>query len=237
MMKNILLKRLFDIFFAIIGLAIFFPILSILVLLIFLQDFKLPLYIAKRSGKNGKIFNMIKLRTMIVGADLSGVSSTSTLDDRITNLGGIIRKYKFDELCQLLNVLTGTMSFVGPRPNIISETIKYNSEEKTLLKLKPGITDFSSIVFSDEGEILKGYTDPDKAYDKLIKKHKNKLGLVYVYNSNVILDIKIIIYTLLGLISKEAALYCVVKELKILKVEKELIKVASRKINLEIFAN
>lgn len=234
-MTNIFIKRLFDIFFSIIGLVFFLPIIFVLAILIFIQDFKSPLYITQRSGKNGKIFKMIKLRTMIVGADSSGVSSTSSSDDRITSLGGVIRKFKFDELCQLLNVLIGSMSFVGPRPNLISETNKYDSEEKNLLRLKPGITDFSSIVFSDEGDILKNYIDPNKAYEELIKTHKNKLGLIYIYNNNVILDVKIIIYTLLGIISKKTALFYVVKELKALNVEKELIQVASRIDRLENF--
>ena len=130
---------------------------------------------------------MIKIRSMKVNADLSGVDSTANDDSRITLVGKIIRKFKIDELAQLINVFLGQMSFVGPRPNVERETSLYTTEEKKLLNLKPGITDISSIVFSDEGDILEGRDDPDITYNQLIRPGKSKLGIFYIENSNIFL--------------------------------------------------
>ncbi|VVM17401.1 hypothetical protein BSPWISOXPB_2715 [uncultured Gammaproteobacteria bacterium] len=117
------------------------------------QDKKSPFYMAPRVGRNNIIFKMVKLRSMVSNADSSGVDSTSANDSRITPIGHKIRKYKLDEITQLWNVLIGDMSLVGPRPNVKNETDLYTSVEEKLLLVKPGITDFSSIVFSDEGDI------------------------------------------------------------------------------------
>ena len=132
------------------------PLIIIFSLLIWLQDFKSPFYVADRVGKYGKLFKMIKFRSMIVNASSSGVDSTAEDDNRITNIGKIVRKFKIDEIPQLFNVFMGKMSFVGPRPNVLNETNLYSEIENKILTVRPGITDFSSIVFSDEGEILKG---------------------------------------------------------------------------------
>ena len=173
-------KRIFDITFSFIGLVIVIPLITPFIFLIWLQDFENPFYIADRVGLNFKKFKIIKLRSMIVKADKSKVDSTSANDPRITKLGGIIRKLKLDELTQLFNVFKGEMSFVGPRPNVERETKLYSNKEKELLKVKPGITDFASIVFSDESEILKDYQDPDIAYNQLIRPRKNFLALTYI---------------------------------------------------------
>ena len=143
-------KRIFDFIISLTGLIICSPIMIPVMVLVWLQDFHSPFYIAPRVGKNEKLFKMIKLRSMIIGADKSGVDSTSSSDSRITGIGRIIRQYKLDELSQLFNVLSGEMSLVGPRPNVRRETDLYTREEKLLLTIKPGITDISSIVFSDE---------------------------------------------------------------------------------------
>ena len=118
-----------------------------------------PFYIADRVGKDHNLFSMVKLRSMVINADSSGVDSTSSEDLRITPVGAFIRRYKLDELTQLWNVLCGSMSLVGPRPNVLRETELYSEEEKKLLEVRPGITDFSSIIFSDEGEILANESD------------------------------------------------------------------------------
>ena len=120
---------------------------------------------------------MIKLRSMIVNAEKSKVDSTSSNDPRITKIGKIIRKLKLDELSQLFNVFIGEMSLVGPRPNVKRETDLYTKVEKNLLSVKPGITDFASIIFSDESEILKNVDDPDISYNQLIRPWKSRLGL------------------------------------------------------------
>ena len=195
------MKRLFDLILASVGLIILFPIFVPVLFLVWIQDYKNPFYIADRVGLNNKIFKMIKIRSMVINADKSGVQSTSNDDSRITYIGKFIRKFKLDELSQLINVILGDMSFVGPRPNVIEEVNLYSLEEKKLLTVGPGITDFSSIVFSDEGSILEGADDPDLKYNQLIRPGKGYLGLFYVENSNLILDIKLIIITCIAILS------------------------------------
>ncbi len=123
------MKRLFDIFLSFFGLIVASPVLVVFILAVWLQDFKFPFYIAARVGKNQQIFSMVKLRSMVVNADKSGVDSTSANDMRITFVGRLIRKFKIDELSQLWNVLLGDMSFVGPRPNVQTEVGLYTDEE------------------------------------------------------------------------------------------------------------
>ena len=187
------MKRTFDFILALTGLIISSPILIPVIFLVWVQDWYSPFYIASRVGIDEKQFKMLKLRSMIVNADKSGVDSTSSNDKRITGVGRFIRKYKLDELSQLWNVLIGDMSLVGPRPNVKRETDLYTDEEKKLLTVRPGITDFSSIVFSDEGEILKDQQDPDIAYNQLIRPGKSMLGLFYIEKRNCIIDINFII--------------------------------------------
>ena len=143
---------------------------------------------------------------MIVNAESSGVDSTSSNDSRITKLGSYLRKFKLDEIPQLINVLFGQMSLVGPRPNVKRETDMYTNEEKLILNIRPGITDFS-IVFSDEGEILKGSKDPDLDYNKLIRPWKSRLAIFYIKNSTILIDIKIIYITVYSLFSIKKRLY------------------------------
>ena len=165
MQSDVILKRFIDFFSSILGLLAFSPILLPTLYLVWKEDNHSPFYVAPRVGKFGRVFKMIKLRSMIVNADKTGVDSTSANDKRITNVGRFIRKYKLDEITQLWNVFCGDMSLVGPRPNVKNETELYTSIEKLLLEVKPGITDFSSIIFSDESDILKNQTDPDLAYN------------------------------------------------------------------------
>ena len=226
------MKRIFDFILALIGLIISSPILLPVIFLVWIQDWHSPFYIAPRVGRDEKQFKMLKLRSMIVNADKSGVDSTSSNDKRITGVGRFIRKYKLDELSQLWNVLIGDMSLVGPRPNVKRETDLYTIEEKKLLTVRPGITDFSSIVFSDEGEILKDQQDPDIAYNQLIRPGKSMLGLFYIEKRNFIIDIKLIYLTVIAIISKEKALNSLVVILKKLGTTDLLIQIASRKRQL-----
>ena len=149
------MKRVFDIGFSLFGLLLMSPVLLLFMFLVWIQDYHYPFYIAPRVGRRGKIFQAVKLRSMVVGADKTGVDSTSTEDKRITWIGHIIRRYKLDEFPQLWNVLKGDMSLVGPRPNVEREVTLYTEEERHLLDVRPGITDLASIVFSDEGKIIK----------------------------------------------------------------------------------
>lgn len=227
------MKRAFDIILSFFGLLFTSPILLPVIFLVWRQDGYYPFYIAERVGKGGRIFKMVKLRSMIIHADKTGVDSTSANDKRITPLGHFIRKYKLDELTQLWNVLIGDMSLVGPRPNVKRETDLYTHEEQKLLTVKPGITDFASIIFADEGEILKGYDDPDLAYNQLIRPGKGYLGLFYIANKSVGLDLMLCYFTALLIFSREKALSRIQDVLLKLGADKELLKLASRKYSLE----
>lgn len=223
------MKRLFDIVASTFGLLVASPVLLPVMFLVWRQDRNSPFYVAPRVGIGDKQFNMIKLRSMVVNADKSGVDSTSANDLRITPVGHFIRRYKLDELTQLWNVLRGDMSLVGPRPNVKRETDLYTSVERGLLNAKPGVTDFSSIVFSDEGEILKGQVDPDIAYNQLIRPGKSMLGLFYVENRSFLLDIELCFITVLSIVSRERALSWVSARIKGMGAGQELLKIAERK--------
>ena len=230
-----MIKRLVDILASFFGLLVVSPILLPVMFLVWKEDRKPPFYIAPRSGRNGTTFKMVKLRSMIVGADKSGVDSTSDNDMRITPIGHKIRRYKLDELIQLWNVLKGDMSLVGPRPNVKPETDLYTNIEKGLLSVRPGITDFSSIVFSDEGDILEGKDNPDLTYNQLIRPWKSRLGLIYIENQSFLLDIKLIIYTIVAIISKQRALNWVVNQLKIMNVDPSVVNISKREVELYPF--
>lgn len=222
------MKRIFDICAAGIGLVITAPILLVFMFLVWRQDGFSPFYIAPRMGKGERPFSMIKLRSMIKHADKSGVDSTASGDVRITKIGSLIRKFKLDELTQLMNVLKGDMSLVGPRPNVERETQLYTSEEKYLLTVRPGITDFSSIIFADEGDILAGEADPDLAYNQIIRPGKSRLGLFYVAKRNFKMDIQLICLTILAIISRAHALQATSSLLKRYGADHALIQLALR---------
>ena len=169
-------KRNLDLFLSTFGLIFLSPLLLTGIVLVWFQDFKNPFYISDRIGLKNKKFKIVKIRSMIIDADKSCVDSTSSKDPRITKIGSLIRKLKLDEFTQLWNVFLGEMSFVGPRPNVERETVLYTNIEKKLLTVKPGITDIASIVFSDEGQILSSYSDPDIAYNQLIRPRKKLPG-------------------------------------------------------------
>jgi lipopolysaccharide/colanic/teichoic acid biosynthesis glycosyltransferase len=230
-----MIKRLFDILTSLFGLLLLSPILIVFMYLIYRQDKATPFYMAPRTGKDNISFKMIKLRSMVNDADKSGVSSTSNNDIRITPIGQKIRRYKLDELTQLWNVLMGDMSLVGPRPQLEIDTDLYTNIERKLLSIRPGITDFSSIVFSDEGEILEGKEDPDLTYNQLIRPWKSRLGLIYVEKQSFLLDIRLIIYTLVAIISKQRALNWVVNQLKIMNVDSVVVNISKRKVELYPF--
>lgn len=222
------MKRLFDIVFSFVGLLVMAPVILLFILLIWLQDFSSPFYLAPRVGRNGQLFRMVKLRSMVPGADKGGVNSTSTDDNRITWVGHIIRRYKLDEFSQLWNVLIGQMSIVGPRPQVQRDVNLYTEEERDLLDVRPGITDLSSIVFSDEGDILEGSEDPDLRYNQVIRPWKSRLGLFYIQKQTFFLDIFIILLTVIAIASKSLALRGVQRILKKWDADAKLIKVARR---------
>ena len=226
------MKRALDFSLAFCGLAVLSPILALFMFLIWSQDFCSPLYIAPRVGKDGKIFSMIKLRSMIADADKLGVDSTSNEDERIPPVGGVIRRLKLDEIVQLWNVFVGDMSLVGPRPNVKRETDLYTAEEKKILLVKPGVTDIASIVFADEGKILSGEQDPDIAYAQLIRPGKSRLALLYVEIKSFRLDIWLVTLTILSIISRRLALDLLAATLQKKGADRALVQLAKRESEL-----
>ena len=226
------MKRIIDVLISFFGLLFILPILLVFMYLIYRQDKHSPLYIAPRVGKNEKMFNIIKLRSMSINADKNGANSTSVNDARITPVGYKIRKYKLDEFTQLWNVLIGDMSLVGPRPIVLADANLYTDVERKLFSVKPGITDFSSIVFSDEGKILENKKDPDLAYNQLIRPWKSRLGLIYIEKRTLVLDLQIILYTVIALFSKQRACNWVSEKLNQFNVDENIVKVVKRKEDL-----
>ena len=222
------MKRIFDILASSIGLVVASPLLIPICFLIWLQDRHSPFYIAERVGKGSRPFRMVKIRSMIVKADRTGVDSTAGDDRRITPIGHLVRKLKLDELSQLWNVLKGDMSLVGPRPNVPREVALYTAEEKRLLEVRPGITDLSSIVFADEGDILQGAEDPDLRYHQIIRPWKSRLGLLYVRKAEFFLDLELIFLTVINSFARSWALQKVSQIVSNLGGDSELVEVASR---------
>lgn len=197
------MKRAFDVFISIVLLIILLPFVLFLAVAIKIETTGPVFYRGVRVGRLGKTFKIYKFRSMVQNAEQLGSTSTRANDMRITRCGKYIRKFKLDELSQLINVLKGDMSIVGPRPEVQKFVDMYTEEEMEILKLRPGITDWSSIKFHNEPEIIEesGIKDADEAYAKLIRPEKLKLQLKYVRERNMWVDIKIIISTILTIIS------------------------------------
>ena len=227
-----MLKRTFDILASVLGLLLASPILLPVMFLVWQEDWHSPFYIAPRVARGGGTFKMVKLRSMVINADKTGVDSTSASDRRITPVGHFIRRYKLDELTQLWNVFIGDMSLVGPRPNVPREVALYTDQERALLSVKPGITDFSSIVFSDEGDILKDAADPDLRYHQIIRPWKNRLGLFYVQKQSLWVDVQLIFITALTIVNRDRALAVVSNILGSLGADPILVNLSLRKTTL-----
>ncbi|MBV8674317.1 MAG: sugar transferase [Acidobacteriaceae bacterium] len=200
------MKRAFDFVVALAGLTIASPLLLLVMIAIWLQDFASPFYVAPRMAYGGGTFRMVKFRSMVINADKLGGISTAGNDRRITAVGHFVRKYKIDEIIQLWNVLRGEMSLVGPRPQVKADADLYTDEEKKLLSVRPGITDPASIVFADEGDILKGSSDPDLLYNQIIRPWKSRLALLYIDHQTFSSDLYMLFLTVLAIISRETAL-------------------------------
>lgn len=178
------------------GLVCLSPIIFFIALLIKAGSTGPVFYRGIRIGRYERPFRIFKFRTMVVNAENLGGPSTSDDDSRITKTGKFIRKYKLDEVPQLLNVLKGEMSFVGPRPEVPHYVNMFTEEEKAILTVRPGITDWASIWNSDEGAVLAGSVDPEKAYMEMIRPEKIRLQLKYVRERSFFVDLKIIFKTL-----------------------------------------
>jgi lipopolysaccharide/colanic/teichoic acid biosynthesis glycosyltransferase len=190
------IKRAFDIVFSFVGLICLLPFGALIALAIKLSDGGRVFYLQQRVGRFGKLFNIVKFRTMVVNADRLGPSVTQDEDPRITKIGRLLRKTKLDELPQLWNVLTGSMSFVGPRPEVSRYVARYTPEQRQILNYKPGITDLATLVFRDEEALLRGATDVEEFYVKHCIPRKFHLNLQYARRANLIEDVIIIAETL-----------------------------------------
>jgi lipopolysaccharide/colanic/teichoic acid biosynthesis glycosyltransferase len=194
-------KRAFDVIAALLGLIILSPVLLLVALLIKLDSTGPVFFRQERMGKGFRPFYIYKFRTMVYDAPNRGGPITFGADPRITRLGRVLRKFKIDELPQLINVLRGEMSFVGPRPEVRPYVELFREDYEVILKIVPGITDLASLKFRDEAEILGRFANPEVAYVKHILPEKIKLAKDYVRQSSLLFDIALILKTLLKLLS------------------------------------
>lgn len=192
--------RFFDFVLSLVGLVILAPIFIVLAVWIKIDSVGPVFYKQIRVGQNGKDFGLFKFRSMVVDADKKGLITVGGRDPRITRSGYFIRKYKLDELPQLINVLVGDMSLVGPRPEVRKYVELYDDEQNKVLSVKPGITDYASIEYMDENEILGKSTDPEKIYIEEIMPEKIKYNMKYIKNRSLIEYFKIIFLTVLKII-------------------------------------
>jgi len=190
------IKRLFDLIFSAAGLVVLSPLLLAIAVFI-LADSSGPIFFRQvRVGRQGRPFCIFKFRTMVVNAESKGHQITAGNDLRITRSGGLLRRYKLDELPQLLNVLIGDMSLVGPRPEVPRYVDMFQNEYREILAVKPGITDYAAMEFRDEEAILNNYSDPEEGYIKEVLPRKLELYRKYIRNRGLWTDIKLIIMTL-----------------------------------------
>jgi lipopolysaccharide/colanic/teichoic acid biosynthesis glycosyltransferase len=189
------MKRLFDILFSLFILLLFLPFGLIISILILLESRGGIFYKQERIGKNGVPFKLMKFRSMRTDAEKSGKLTVGMRDARITRIGYFIRKFKLDEFPQFINVLKGEMSIVGPRPDVQEYVNLYSEEEQKILKVKPGITDYASLEYFEESELLAKSSNPEETYIKEIMPAKLKLNQKYLANPTLGHDIKIIFLT------------------------------------------
>ena len=178
------------------GIILLSPFLLIIILIVAFSSRGGVFYIQQRVGKNGRDFSLFKFRTMKTGSDAKGLLTVGARDSRITGVGYFLRKYKLDELPQLFNVLFGSMSLVGPRPEVRKYVDMYNEEQKKVLQVKPGITDYASIEYVNENEVLAKSSNPEETYIKEIMPHKLQLNIKYISEKSFATDLKIIFRTL-----------------------------------------
>ncbi|MDD2637301.1 MAG: sugar transferase [Bacteroidales bacterium] len=198
------MKRLFDIFFSFFGLLFLSPLFLILSLFIVLDSRGSAFYRQQRVGKGNVDFSLLKFRTMELGADKKGLLTIGLSDSRVTKIGRFLRKYKIDELPQLFNILKGDMSFVGPRPEVRKYVDLYTSEQLKVLDVKPGLTDYASIEYIDESDLLAHSENPEKTYIEVVMNDKIKLNFKYIQEHNLKTDILILIKTIFKIVGRDA---------------------------------
>jgi len=198
--KYCLLKRTFDIFASFFGILVLMPLFIVIGILMIVTSGFPVFYLQSRVGKNGKDFKLFKFRTMYVNADKKGLLTVGGRDSRVTPIGYYLRKYKLDELPQLFNVLLGSMSLVGPRPEVRKYVDLYSKEQQKVLSVKPGITDFASLEFIKENDLLSKSTNPEQTYIVEIMPAKLALNVKYIEQQGFLVDLKIILNTILKII-------------------------------------
>ena len=194
------LKRAMDIVVSGCALAVLWPVLALIAVAIKIDDPGPVFYRQVRVGKNGKEFRIYKFRTMVVDADKKGLAITVGRDSRITRVGAFLRKTKLDELAQLINVFTGEMSFVGPRPEVSKYVSLYTPYQRQVLLVRPGITDYASIAYRNENDLLEGAEDPEKMYIDVIMPDKIELNMKYLHEISPLADIRLILSTIAAVI-------------------------------------
>lgn len=198
------IKRLIDVMLAVVIVIVTSPVFLIVSVAILFEDGFPILYRAERGGYKGQTFRICKFRSMIKNADRMGGGTTALNDNRITRVGNVIRKMKIDEFPNVLNVLIGEMSFIGPRPELLQYTSQYNGAERFILEVRPGMTDYSSVEFVNLDEIV-GNENADKIYEKYVLPRKNKLRVKYVANVSFGTDMKIFAVTMWKVIKKSCS--------------------------------
>ena len=194
------LKRLMDIVISGCALFVIWPVLLLIAAAIKIDDPGPVFYRQVRVGKDGKPFRIFKFRTMVVDADKKGLAITVGRDNRITRMGRLLRKTKLDELAQLINVFTGEMSFVGPRPEVPKYVNMYTPYQRQVLLVRPGITDYASIAYRNENDMLEGAEDPEKMYIDVIMPDKIELNMKYLREISPLADIRLILSTIVAVI-------------------------------------
>lgn len=194
------MKRIFDIISSLLGLIVLSPLLIILALWVGLSSKGGVFYSQTRVGRGNKDFKVLKFRSMALGSDQKGLLSIGKdgRDPRVTRVGYVLRRYKLDELPQLLNVLKGDMSLVGPRPEVRKYVNLYNKSQLEVLKVRPGITDMASIAFKNENDLLAKADNPEEFYVKVIMPDKINMSLKYLNERSFLKDLHIIFKTILG---------------------------------------
>lgn len=192
-------KRLFDLFFSLLGLLLLSPLLLLLAIIVRLSSDGPVFFRQQRVGRGGRRFYIAKFRSMVVDAEKLGLGVTRDGDSRITRIGRFLRKTKLDELPQLWNVFLGDMSFVGPRPELPRYVERYTAQQRRVLALMPGVTDLATLEFRNEEELLGTVADTEKFYVEYCMPRKIELNLAYAARANLREDIKIILRTLLSL--------------------------------------
>ena len=197
-----MIKRSFDVFFSGLGLIVLAPFLLIIAIII-KYDSKGPVFfIQPRVGLHNKNFNIFKFRTMFVESENKGLLTIGNRDSRVTRVGYFLRRYKIEEFPQLINIIKGDMSFVGPRPELRKYVNYYSEEDMVVLSVRPGITGLASIEYRNEVELLKTAKDPEAFFINEIIPEKNKLNKIYIEKSNFWLDLKLILLTVLKVLTK-----------------------------------